>query len=46
MASVLKEFDIMAPAPGMVIYKREWNGQKRTEGSEINPWDMTVATLA
>lgn len=45
MASVLKEFDIKAPAPGMVIYRRGWNGQKRTEGSEINPWDMAVATL-
>jgi HlyD family secretion protein len=45
MTSVLKEFDIKAPAPGMVIYRRGWNGQKRTEGSEINPWDMTVATL-
>ncbi len=29
----------------MVIYKREWSGQKRTVGSEINPWDLTVATL-
>jgi len=45
MTSVLKEFDIKAPAPGMVIYKRGWDGQKRTEGSEINPWDMAVATL-
>ena len=45
MEEVLKNFDIYAPAPGMVIYKREWNGQKRTVGSEINPWDLTVATL-
>jgi multidrug efflux pump subunit AcrA (membrane-fusion protein) len=45
MEGVLKNFDIYAPAPGMVIYKREWNGQKRTVGSEINPWDLTVATL-
>ena len=45
MEDVLKDFDIYAPAPGMVIYKREWNGQKRTVGSEINPWDLTVATL-
>ena len=28
--SVLQQFVIMAPASGMVIYKREWNGQKRT----------------
>ncbi len=45
MEKVLNNFDIYAPAPGMVIYKREWNGQKRTVGSEINPWDLTVATL-
>ncbi len=45
MEAVLKQFDIRAPAPGMVIYQREWNGQKRTAGSEINTWDLTVATL-
>lgn len=45
MKEVLEKFDIRAPAPGMVIYKREWNGQKRTAGSEINTWDLTVATL-
>ncbi len=45
MEDVLNDFDIYAPAPGMVIYKREWSGQKRTVGSEINPWDLTVATL-
>jgi multidrug resistance efflux pump len=45
MESVLQKFDIMAPASGMVIYKKDWNGQKRTAGSEINTWDLTVATL-
>ncbi len=45
MKELLEKFDIYAPAPGMVIYKKEWNGQKRTVGSEINPWDLTVATL-
>jgi hypothetical protein len=45
MEDVLQQFIIRAPAPGMVIYKREWNGQKRTVGSEISPWDLTVATL-
>ena len=39
------KFDIMAPASGMVIYKKDWNGQKRTAGTEINTWDLTVATL-
>jgi HlyD family secretion protein len=45
MEDVLQRFVIHAPAPGMVIYKREWSGQKRTVGSEISPWDLTVATL-
>ena len=45
MEAVLSQFDIMAPASGMVIYKKDWNGQKRTAGSEINTWDLAVATL-
>ena len=45
MEAVMKEFDIMAPASGMVIYKKDWSGQKRTAGSEINTWDLAVATL-
>jgi HlyD family secretion protein len=45
MEDVMKMFDIHAPASGMVIYKKDWNGQKRTAGSEINTWDLAVATL-
>ncbi|RPI42531.1 MAG: HlyD family efflux transporter periplasmic adaptor subunit, partial [Bacteroidetes bacterium] len=45
METVLQRFDIMAPASGMVIYKKNWDGTKRTVGSEINPWDLAVATL-
>ena len=45
MEAVLDKFDIMAPASGMVIYKRDWDGSKRTAGTEINPWDLAVATL-
>ena len=45
MEAVLLKFDIFAPAPGMVIYKKDWSGQKRTAGSEINTWDLAVATL-
>ena len=43
--SVLGEFTIMAPEPGMVIYAREWDGKKRVVGSTISPWQPTVATL-
>lgn len=39
------EFTIKAPADGMVIYAREWNGKKKVVGSQINAWDPTVATL-
>lgn len=45
MANVLTQFTITAPAPGMVIYKREWGGEKRKVGSSISPWDPVVATL-
>lgn len=45
MNEVMTEFDIMAPSSGMVIYKKDWSGQKRTAGSEINTWDLAVATL-
>jgi RND family efflux transporter MFP subunit len=43
--SVMAGFTIRAPAPGMVIYVKEWNGKKRTAGSQVNPWEPTVATL-
>ena len=45
MLDVLEKFTIYAPKSGMVIYHREWNGQRRAVGSTISPWDLTVATL-
>src|SRR3954463_16696882 len=42
---VMSSFTIKAPAPGMVIYVREWNGKKKGVGSQWNAWDPTVATL-
>lgn len=42
---VMEGFTIRAPAPGMVIYIKEWNGRKRTTGSQVSSWDPTVATL-
>jgi RND family efflux transporter MFP subunit len=42
---VMAAFTIRAPAPGMVIYIREWNGKKRGVGSQWSPWDPAVATL-
>jgi RND family efflux transporter MFP subunit len=42
---VMQGFTIKAPGTGMVIYEKEWNGKKRTVGSQINAWEPTVATL-
>jgi RND family efflux transporter MFP subunit len=42
---VMASFTVKAPAPGMVIYVREWNGTKKGVGSQWSPWDPTVATL-
>jgi len=39
------DFTIKAPADGMVVYAREWNGKKKVVGSTVNAWDPTVATL-
>ena len=41
----LAQFTIKAPSPGMVIYKKEFNGTKRKTGSTVNPFDRIVATL-
>jgi len=41
----MDELTIYAPEPGMVIYHKEWGGQKRKVGSEIDSWNPTVATL-
>ncbi len=43
--TVMEGFTIRAPKPGMVIYVKEWNGRKRTTGSQVSPWDPAVATL-
>ncbi len=42
---VMEAFTVRAPAPGMVIYAKEWNGKKRTTGSQVSSWDPAVATL-
>lgn len=42
---VMQGFTIKAPGAGMVIYEKEWNGKKRTVGSQIGAWEPTVATL-
>lgn len=41
----LSQFTVRAPANGMVIYKKERNGNKRKAGSNVNQWDPVIATL-
>ena len=41
----LAKFTITAPSNGMVIYKKERNGNKRKAGSTVNPFDRVIATL-
>ncbi|HHJ10820.1 MAG TPA: HlyD family efflux transporter periplasmic adaptor subunit [Bacteroidetes bacterium] len=45
MENVISKFEIHAPGSGMIIYEKEWGGEKRKVGSMISPWDLTVATL-
>ena len=45
LSAVSQRFRITAPEAGMVVYKREWNGQKLTTGGQISPWDPVVAEL-
>jgi RND family efflux transporter MFP subunit len=41
----MADFTIKAPADGMVVYAREWNGKKKVVGSTVSSWEPTVATL-
>lgn len=42
---LLKDFTVNAPAQGMVIYERNYDGSKVTEGSDISAWNPVVAEL-
>lgn len=42
---LMDEFTVYAPEKGMVIYIRDWNGNKISEGSTINAWEPLIATL-
>ncbi len=45
MYELLELFTIRAPKHGMVIYYKEWNGEKRMVGSKISAWEPIIATL-
>jgi hypothetical protein len=45
MTNALKEFTITAPKAGMVIYRRNWDGNKQGVGASISVWENIVAEL-
>jgi HlyD family secretion protein len=45
MTKVLQSFNVLAPEDGMVIYQKGWDGKPIKQGSRINMWEPTVATL-
>jgi HlyD family secretion protein len=45
MQTVLKQFTVTAPKAGMVIYRRNWDGNKQGVGSTLNAWENVVAEL-
>jgi len=45
MIDLLDQFTIFAPKSGMVIYRRDWNGQKMGIGANVGAWDPIVAEL-
>lgn len=38
-------FTIHSTASGMVTYAKNWDGSKKKVGSDISPWNLTIATL-
>ncbi len=45
LTEAAQQFTILAPENGMVVYKRDWRGQKLTTGGMVNGWDPVVAEL-
>lgn len=45
LMKVSNQFTILAPENGMLIYRRDWRGNKTTVGGTVSAWDPVVATL-
>jgi multidrug efflux pump subunit AcrA (membrane-fusion protein) len=45
ITEVMRGFTILAPENGMVVYARNWRGQKTTTGSTVSAFDPVVAEL-
>ena len=42
---LMAKFTVYAPDQGMIIYRRNWDGSKITEGEQISAWSPVVAEL-
>jgi len=45
LVTLQASFTINSDASGMVTYAKNWDGSKKKVGSDISPWDLTIATL-
>jgi hypothetical protein len=45
LTDILKQFTVIAPKAGMLIYRRNWDGNKQGVGSTVNAWENVVAEL-
>lgn len=45
MLTILNQFTVKAPKPGMLIYRRDWRGRRTETGSMVSSWDNVVALL-
>ncbi len=45
LQSLAREFTILAPESGMLIYQKSFDGKPVKAGSQIGAWDPVVATL-
>lgn len=45
LEELMKSFTIIAPEDGMLIYAKDWGGQKKKVGSTISAWNPLIAEL-
>jgi len=45
LLDIQAQFNITAPDDGMLIYERDWGGNKIKTGSQVSTWDPVVGTL-
>lgn len=45
LLKLLKSFTIYSDGNGMITYDKNWDGTKKKVGSNISPWNPTIASL-